>query len=93
MTEKLRNISTTFAEIYETPNGNVRVEREGKKQWKVWPIGARPRVYDSKAEAIRIALSIDANPGRGGLRDVITSSKSPSTLDAEIEAFLKSKGH
>ena len=87
----LRNISTTTTEEYETANGSVRVRREGRSEWVVWPIGSTPRVVRSKAEAFARARLLDAD--RGGLRDVINATKSASTLDAEIKAFLTSKGH
>ena len=90
----LRNISTTSEEIYETVGGAVRVERApefGKSKWKVWPIGARPKIVNSKAEAFARAELIDAE--RGGIRDVIRANKSAATLDAEIDAFLRKQGH
>lgn len=58
----MRNISSTSEEIYQTQNGNVRVERYGKRQWKVWPIGSRPSVSLSRSTVIAVDFATSTRP-------------------------------
>jgi hypothetical protein len=61
---KLRNVSTTFSERYQTFDGNVRVERFKRNLWSVMPRGQEPFMVRSKKTAFAQACGIAAKRRR-----------------------------
>lgn len=57
---KMRNVSTTYQEKYQTEDGNVTVTNFKRGVWQVMPRGHAPFTVGSKAEAFKQAAGISS---------------------------------
>ena len=55
---KMRNVSTTYQEKYQTDDGNVTVTNFKPRMWQVHPRGKAPFTVGSKQEAFKQAIGI-----------------------------------
>lgn len=99
---KMRNISTTYQEKYQTEDGNVTVTNFKRGLWQVMPRGHMPFLVGSKREAFEQAIGIatrhwglpkeQAFPRRGRRQHAAKKAGLSADQRAEIDASLAAYG-
>ena len=95
---KMRNVSSTHQEKYQTADGNVTVTNFKPRLWQVHPRGHAPFMVGSKQEAFKQAIGIatrhwglpkaETFPPRKSGRTQHATRKSPAQLEREIKEAL-----